>query len=105
LATDDDDNETGKSRGRRSKTPLAVAREAARQLAELTGKEPEAVTAISRNDDGWKVALDVVELHRVPETADLIAVYVVETDDEGQLMSYRRTRRFVRSQAQEGDAT
>jgi hypothetical protein len=104
LATDDD-NKTRKPRARRSHPAVAVARDAARQLAELTGKDPEAVTAISRTDDGWKVELDVLELHRVPETADLIAVYVVETDGDGQLLSYRRTRRFVRSQAQEGDGT
>lgn len=104
MATDED-SKNRKPRARRSQSAITVAREAARQLAELTGKQPEAVTAIARNDDGWKVELDVVELHRVPETADLLAVYVVETDDEGQLMSYRRTRRFVRSQSQEGDGT
>ncbi|HEX6447699.1 MAG TPA: gas vesicle protein GvpO [Streptosporangiales bacterium] len=101
MATDED-SETRKPPERRSPA-IAVARRAARQLAELTGKEPEAVTAISRNEDGWRVELDVVELERVPETADLLAVYVVETDDDGQLISYRRTRRFVRSQIQDGD--
>lgn len=101
MATDD--RETRKPRGDRAHPAVAVAREAARQLAELTGKEPEAVTAISRTDDGWKVELDVLELHRVPETADVLAVYVVETDDDGELTSYRRTRRYVRSQPQGGD--
>ena len=100
MATDD--KETSKPRKNRAHPAVAVAREAARQLAELTGKEPEAVTGITRTDDGWKVELDVLELHRVPETADLLATYVVDTDDEGQLTSYRRTRRFVRSQPQEG---
>lgn len=100
MATDD--SETRKPRRNRAHPAVAVAREAARQLSELTGKEPEGVTAISRTDDGWQVELDVLELHRVPETSDVLAVYVVETDDDGSLTSYRRTRRYVRSQTQNG---
>lgn len=98
MAATDDDRETRKPRGDRAHPAVAVAREAARQLAELTGKEPETVTAISRTDGGWQVELDVLELHRVPETADVLAAYLVDTDEDGQLTSYRRTRRYVRSQ-------
>ncbi|MBO0829409.1 MAG: gas vesicle protein [Streptosporangiales bacterium] len=103
MATDD--SETRKPRGARANPAVAVAREAARQLSELTGKEPETVTAISRTHEGWQVELDVLELHRVPETADVLATYVVDTDDEGQLTSYRRTRRYVRSQVQGGEGS
>lgn len=103
MAATDDDRETRRPRRNRAHPAVAVAREAARQLAELTGREPETVTGMSRTDDGWQVELDVLELHRVPETADVLAAYVVETDDEGQLVSYRRTRRYVRSQVQGSD--
>lgn len=82
-------------------TVAEVAHEAAHQLAGLTGRTPEAVTAISRTDDGWQVDLDVVEIHRVPETADVIATYRAELDKDGQLVAYRRTARFVRSQTRE----
>lgn len=103
MATDD--RESRRPNRDRGNPAVTVARKAARQLCELTGKEPEAVTAISRTDDGWKVELDVVELHRVPETADVMAVYVVEVDGDGQLTSYRRTRRYVRSQTRDGDGS
>lgn len=96
-------NDTGeKRRPTRSRTATEVAREASRQLTELTGREPEAVTALSRTDDGWRVDFDVVEIRRVPETADILAVYRAELDENAELLSYRRVERFVRSQTREG---
>lgn len=100
---DDSANGTGeRPRRTQSKTATEVARAASRQLTEFTGHEPEAVTALSRTDDGWRVDFDVVEIHRVPETADIIAVYRAELDENAELLSYRRVERFVRSQTREG---
>jgi hypothetical protein len=67
-------------------------------IAELTGYEPDAVTALQWDGNSWLVTVDVLELKRVPETTDLLASYVVQFDDEGELLGYRRTRRFHRSQ-------
>ncbi len=78
-----------------------VAGEAARQLAELTGKQPEAITGIERTDEGWLVMVDVVELHRVPATTDVLGRYEVETDDNGDLMGYRRASRYTRGSTYE----
>jgi hypothetical protein len=76
--------------------PRQLAQHAAEQLLELTGKQPEGVTGLHRTDDGWIVVVDVLELHRVPETTDVLASYEVEVDEEGELVGYRRTERFVR---------
>ena len=78
-----------------------VAGEAARQLAELTGKRPEAITGIERSDDAWRVTVDVVELHRVPATTDVLGRYEVETDNNGDLMGYRRVGRYTRGSTHE----
>ncbi|MQA80964.1 MAG: hypothetical protein GEV10_21195 [Streptosporangiales bacterium] len=100
---DDSADGTDERRRRtRSRTATEIAREASRQLAELTGRKPEAVTALSRTDDGWSVDFDVVEIRRVPETADVIGVYRAELDENAELLSYRRIERFVRSQTREG---
>ena len=39
---------------------MKVARAAAAQLTELTGRRPEVVVGVERNDDGWQVELEVV---------------------------------------------
>ena len=85
----------------RKKGAAAVARTGAQQLAELTGRNPEAVTALSRTEDGWQLEVEVLEIHRVPETADVLAVYQADLDENGELLSYRRLRRYTRAQVRE----
>lgn len=62
----------------------------------LTGKSPETVTALERSDDGWRVAVEVLELERIPSTTDVMATYEVNLDEEGELQGYRRVHRYLR---------
>jgi hypothetical protein len=73
-----------------------VATEAARQLLELTGKAAEGVTSMERTEDGWKIQVEVLEMRRIPETTDVLAIYEIDTDDKGEIGGYRRLRRYVR---------
>ena len=75
--------------------PEAVKR-ARHHVQGLTGKEAEAVVGLQKGDDGWKVLVDVVELHRIPDTTDVLATYEVALDDEGELAGCRRLHRYTR---------
>ncbi len=77
-------------------TAIKVAQSASRQLLELTGRDAEGVTGLERTEDGWKVLVEVVEVRRIPETTDILALYEVMTDEDGDLESYRRLRRYAR---------
>jgi hypothetical protein len=77
-----------------------IAGEAVRQLSELTNRQVEGVTALHRNDDGWQVELEVLELQRIPTTTDVLATYEVSLDSSGEMEGYRRIRRYVRGQAE-----
>ena len=79
-----------------------VAEAAVRQLAELTSKDVEGVTGLQKDDDGWQVELEVLELRRVPTTTDVMATYEVRVDTSGELAGYRRVSRYVRGQAEAG---
>ena len=84
------------------KAPQAVRR-AVEQVAMLTGREIEGVNGLERNDDdGWVVTLEVVELRRVPDSTDVLGSYAVTLDSSGELEGYQRTRRYYRSQVEEG---
>jgi hypothetical protein len=76
---------------------MEVARLAMRQVAELTGRSPEGVTELTPVDGGWRVGVEVVEIRRVPATTDVLATYEAELNASGDLMSYRRTRRYSRA--------
>jgi hypothetical protein len=82
-------------------TGLKIASDAARQLLDLTGREAEGITGVERTDDGWKVQVEVVELRRIPDTTDMLALYEIETDGDGDVQGYRRLRRYVRGAAGE----
>jgi hypothetical protein len=77
-------------------TASQVAARAAQQLLELTGKGVEGVTGLERTDDGWKVHVEVVEVRRIPDTTDVLALYEVQVDEDGDLIGYRRLRRYAR---------
>jgi hypothetical protein len=83
--------------------PAELVRTAANLLAELTGRRPESVLGLRRDEDGWQVTIEVVELNRVPSSTDLLGCYVVSLDERGELVGYERARRYQRGQT--GDDT
>ena len=54
--------------------------------------------SIDPSDDGCKIGVEVVETRRIPDSADILASYEVQLDSGGDLVSYRRTHRYARSQ-------
>jgi hypothetical protein len=75
-----------------------------RQIAELTGKEPEGITGVERAEDGWIVGVEVVEDRRIPSSSDILATYETEIDMDGELVSYRRVRRYPRGRGDSEDS-
>jgi hypothetical protein len=75
---------------------MQVARAAAEQLTALTGRRPEVIVGVERNDDGWQVELEVVESRRIPDSTDILATYRVQVDEDGEMMGYYRAQRYVR---------
>ncbi|MBS1869302.1 MAG: gas vesicle protein [Actinobacteria bacterium] len=81
---------------------VELAKRAKDQLAEITGLAAESVSALERAEDGsWFVTVDLLELSRIPETDDVLGSYEAQLDADGELLSYKRLRRYPRSQAQE----
>lgn len=83
-------------------SPGEAARSAVRHLAELTGKEMSGIVSLDRSDDGWLVGAEVVEDRRIPSSSDVLGLYEVQVDADGELTSYRRVRRYARGR---GDAS
>ena len=84
------------ARGAHRQAGMRAARRAARQVEDLTGHEPENVVSVTKSEHGWEVGVEVTELHRIPDTTDIMAVYQVELDPDGQLVSCRRGQRYHR---------
>lgn len=83
-------------------TAERCARRAAEYVADMTGKDPEAIISLEHTDDGgWLVDVEVVETRRVPDSTDILAVYEAQLDAEGELVGYRRVKRYSRCQVGE----
>ncbi|MEW1912907.1 gas vesicle protein GvpO [Kitasatospora sp. NPDC085895] len=82
-------------------TARRAAAVAADDVDDLTGRTPEGITSIDRTEDGWRIGVEVLESRRVPDSADILAVYLVALDDDGDLISYRRERRYYRGRPEE----
>jgi gas vesicle protein GvpO len=84
--------------------PSIVAREAAQLAPEyitaITGREPERMTSLGPSDEGgWIVEAEMVDDRRIPRSTDMLALYAIELDADGELLACSRTRRYRRGEA------
>lgn len=87
---------------RRPSLPVAeLVREASEQFRVATGTHVDSVSAFARTDEGWQLQVETVEVARVPDTTSVLASFQVWLDEDGELIGYRRIRRYSRGQLDE----
>lgn len=92
-------DEKRKSKRRERSVGAEIAERAREELTEMTGLQAEGVTSLEQAEDGlWHLTVELLELSRVPETDDMLGSYEVELEEDGELLRYRRVRRYTRSQ-------
>lgn len=72
-------------------------------VGELTGKQAESVAGVEPTEEGWLVTVDVVEERRIPSSADVLASYEADLAPDGDLIAYRRVRRYARGHGTRGE--
>lgn len=82
-------------------TGSKIAEQAKKHLAQITRLEPDTVSALTKDEQGWHVSVDLIELKRIPAATDVMATYEALLDEEGNLISFERTRRYQRGQVTE----
>lgn len=80
-------------------TTVQVVDRAKKQLSELIDRKPSAVTAVSKDDGGWHVSVEMLEKKSIPDGMDLLAEYEVVLDDEGNIVKFDRGDLRTRSEA------
>ena len=99
---DDDERNAApaKQKQRPALAPTLSAAEAAEtashHVADLTGKPTLGVTALKPSNDGWTVGVEVLEDSRIPSSADILATYEADIDEDGTLLAYHRVRSYPR---------
>jgi hypothetical protein len=84
------------------KLGLVEAAEKATEGLRMLHRKISGVTGVARTDDGWRVTVEIVERAAIPDTMDLLGLYEVVLNTEGDLVSYERTS--VRRRCDVGEA-
>lgn len=72
-------------------------------IAEMTDADTARMTSATPTDEGgWVIEVETVEDRRIPSSADILALYEVEIDADGEMLAYQRTRRYMRGQTADG---
>jgi hypothetical protein len=91
------------SKGSGGLKPMQLVRLAGAQLMQLTGRDIDGTSGIENTDEGWRVLLEVVEVTRVPRSMDVLGLYEVIVDEDGDLVRYERLRRYGRTQSEDSE--
>ena len=78
-----------------------LAERAKSHLAEVTGLKPVTVTGTFKDEQGWHVALDMLEMSRIPTATDVLGDYEVLVDENGNMLKFERKRTRLRGEPME----
>lgn len=67
-----------------------LIKKAREELSKITGLELSATLGAAREDLGWKIILEMIEKHSIPDQMDILAIYEAILDDEGNLIEFNR---------------
>ena len=80
---------------------MNLAERAKEQLAEVTGFSPVAAVGGFKDEEGWHISVDVLEMARLPEATDIIGTYVVSLDQEGNMVKFGKRMSRLRGEPYE----
>ena len=61
-------------------------------IATMGKRSNDGVCSICRTDDGWTVSIEVLERKAIPDTMDILGLYEVVLNNEGDLLSLERKK-------------
>ena len=78
-----------------------ILEKAKSELAAVTALKPESVIQALKDDQGWHVRVEMLELSRIPPATDVLGDYEVVLDDEGAIVRFGRKRTRLRGEPTE----
>lgn len=73
-----------------------------KQLGGLTGLKPVAVTRVFKDEQGWHVGMEMLEMSRIPSATDILGEYEVLLNGDGEVVRFERMSTRLRGQPKEG---
>ncbi|WP_117591556.1 gas vesicle protein GvpO [Haloprofundus halophilus] len=94
--TSEDTGSTAEQRGQYDLD--GIRQRAASRTEALTERPLDSVHAVEYDDEAerWRTLVDVVERRSVPDTQDILGVYRIEFDGQGNAVAFERLQRYRR---------
>jgi hypothetical protein len=70
-------------------------------FARLSKMPVAGVVGLSKTEEGWVVLLEALERRAIPDTMDILGLYEVRLDNDGNLLSFERKRLRKRGETKE----
>ena len=94
---DDQESDMSSSESETAETDIGEVRRTVQDTAEgVVGHPLDGITSVDATDEGWRVAVEVVERQAVPDTQDILGRYEITLDEDLSVTGYRRTHRYRR---------
>ena len=75
-----------------AKSMQELIEKAREELGKITGLELSTTLGAVKEEKGWKVTLEMVEKHSIPDQMDILAIYEVFLGDDGNVIEFNRAR-------------
>jgi len=79
-----------------------IIKKAQEDFARLSKISIDGVIGLSKTEEGWVVLLEALERRAIPDTMDVLGVYEVRLDSEGNLLGFERKKLRKRGETEEG---
>lgn len=67
-----------------------ITTNARKELSTLTGLEPSSVVGVNKDSEVWIVTLEMIEKKSIPDSMDILGVYEVQLNTDGELLNFIR---------------
>ncbi len=78
-----------------------VVEKAQQEFVRLGKKPADGVTGLSKTEEGWTVLLEALERKAIPDTMDVLGLYELHLDNEGNLLGLDRKKLRKRGETNE----
>ena len=78
-----------------------IIKKAREDFARLSQMPIDGVIGLSKTEEGWVVSLEALERRAIPDTMDVLGLYEVRLDNEGNLLGFNRRKLRKRGETEE----
>ncbi|MFH0775225.1 MAG: gas vesicle protein GvpO [bacterium] len=75
-----------------AKSVQQIIEKAREELSKITGLELSTTIGAAKEEKGWKITLEMVEKHSIPDQMDILATYEVILDNDGGVIEFNRVK-------------